>query len=165
VSVKTLRQFGCECFVLIPDHERSKLDKKSRKGIFVGYDVEEQGYRVYISEKRQVEVSCNVLFKENFEFDTNSTEIYLSNENQNLNEEKSGHENERQEESNEESSDDNESYESTEETSEEELKEIENVESNSLNQGRNLRDRRHIKPPSRFNDYHTGFIGEVENVY
>ena len=66
INTKTMKSLGCDCFVLTPDHQRQKLDKKSTKGVFVGDDTEEQGYRVYIPEKHHIEVSCNVLFDEKF---------------------------------------------------------------------------------------------------
>ena len=64
VSLHSMKSFGCECYMMIPDHQRQKMNEKSKKGIFVGYDIEEQGYRIYFPDKRQVEVSCNVLFNE-----------------------------------------------------------------------------------------------------
>ena len=78
ISVKQLKSFGCECYVLSPECQRKKLDKKSSYGIFVGYDVEEQGFRVYIPEKGEVDVSCNVLFKEKFNLKESTVELNLS---------------------------------------------------------------------------------------
>jgi len=39
-SVAHLKVFGSECFMHIPDEERTKLQPKSRKCIFLGYDME-----------------------------------------------------------------------------------------------------------------------------
>jgi len=47
VSYDHLRVFGCRAFVHVPKDERSKLDKKTRKYIFIGYGEDEFGYRFY----------------------------------------------------------------------------------------------------------------------
>lgn len=169
VSIKTLKQFGCECFILKPDHQRKKLDKKSYNGVFVGYDVEEQGYRVYVPEKQRVEVSCNVLFKENFDFDSYSTEINLNEinacqENKTEKEETATTEenSECDADGQEESENEDMSYDSAEEPSEDEFGKIEHVPTPS-DRKISLRDRKKIKPPERFGFY-SSFIGEVENM-
>lgn len=61
--------------MLTPDHQRQKLDKKSKKGIFVGYDLEEHGYRIYLQNERSVEVSCNVIFNEKITSEESCMEI------------------------------------------------------------------------------------------
>ena len=38
LSVSYFRIFACVCYVFVPDHLRSKIDKKAIKCIFVGYD-------------------------------------------------------------------------------------------------------------------------------
>lgn len=63
--ISHLRVFGCDAFVHIPDADRTKLQNKSRKGIFIGYDELKQGYRVYDIETKKVIVSRDVLFNEN----------------------------------------------------------------------------------------------------
>ena len=47
VKYDHLRVFGCKAFVHVPKDERSKLDAKSRKCIFIGYGKNEFGYRFY----------------------------------------------------------------------------------------------------------------------
>lgn len=42
-----LHPFGCEVYVHIPKEKRRKLDEKAEKKIFVGYDEESKGYRIY----------------------------------------------------------------------------------------------------------------------
>ncbi|GMI77806.1 hypothetical protein HRI_001449800 [Hibiscus trionum] len=37
-TVSHLKVFGCVCYVFVPDHQRSKFDKKAIRCIFVGYD-------------------------------------------------------------------------------------------------------------------------------
>ena len=49
-NINHLRVFGTECFVHIPKCNRKKWDRKSIKGILVGYSGEKDGYRVYIKE-------------------------------------------------------------------------------------------------------------------
>lgn len=64
-SVEHLRVFGADVFVHIPKEKRRKWNVKARKGIFVGYDDNIKGYRVYIPDDRKIEVSRDVVFKEN----------------------------------------------------------------------------------------------------
>jgi hypothetical protein len=42
-SVKHFKVFGLICYVHIPDVQRTKLDAKARKCIFVGYDEKKKG--------------------------------------------------------------------------------------------------------------------------
>ncbi len=46
VEVGHLRVFGCTAFVHIDPSERSKLDAKSRKMVFIGYPRGVKGYRL-----------------------------------------------------------------------------------------------------------------------
>ncbi|GFS67038.1 retrovirus-related Pol polyprotein from transposon TNT 1-94 [Trichonephila clavipes] len=46
ISIDHLRVFGTECFVHVPQQKRRKWDKKSVKGLFVGYIGEKDGYRI-----------------------------------------------------------------------------------------------------------------------
>ena len=56
-SVAHLKVFGSECFMHIPDEERTKLEPKSRKCIFLGYDMESKAYRLYDPQARKVRLS------------------------------------------------------------------------------------------------------------
>jgi len=47
VSYSHLRVFGCKAFVHEPKDEKSKLDAKTIKCIFIGYGHDEFGYRFY----------------------------------------------------------------------------------------------------------------------
>ena len=58
-----LKVFGTECYKHIPKQKRQKWDVKSEKGILVGYSLND-GYRVWISSKKSVELSGDVVFKE-----------------------------------------------------------------------------------------------------
>ena len=47
VSYRHLRVFGCKAFVHTPKDERLKLDMKTRPCGFIGYGLDEFGYRFY----------------------------------------------------------------------------------------------------------------------
>jgi transposase InsO family protein len=57
LSLRHLRIFGCMVFVHIPERYRSKLESRSERGVYVGYDDSTKGYRVYLPHKRTVTVS------------------------------------------------------------------------------------------------------------
>lgn len=63
VDYSKLHAFGSEVFVHIPKQKRRKFDNKSRKGVFVGYDEEVKGYRIYFRDTDTVEISRDVIFK------------------------------------------------------------------------------------------------------
>lgn len=54
--------FGCKVFVHVPKQRRKKWDSKSQAGIFVGYDSNVKGYRVYFQNQNKVEISRDVVF-------------------------------------------------------------------------------------------------------
>jgi len=64
-TLNHVKVFGCEAFVHVPDQKRSKLDPKSHKLIFVGYDKNSTNYRLYDPESRKITISRNVVFNEN----------------------------------------------------------------------------------------------------
>ena len=59
-----LKVFGCLAYAHIPDGQRRKLDKKSRKLRFVGYSKESKGYRLMDDKTSKVCVSRDVTFNE-----------------------------------------------------------------------------------------------------
>lgn len=63
-DLSVLRVFGSEVFVHIPQEKRRKLNAKSKKGVFVGYEENCKGYRVWIPNERKIEVSRDVVIKE-----------------------------------------------------------------------------------------------------
>lgn len=161
MDVKKLKSFGCDCYVLIEFHKRAKIDKKSKKGIFVGYDLDSPCYRIYIPEENDIASSDNVIFDEKIKIDRNFTEIETEIQSENL-DENSEHESDSESEVS-----DNEYSQSSENEPENE-----NIENQTQNR---LRDRRSLKPPTKLNDYITdcfdnqsypniAMIGEVEDI-
>ncbi|CAJ2628405.1 unnamed protein product [Trifolium pratense] len=64
VSYGYLRVFGCRAFVHIPRDERSKLDKKSKQCLFMGYGNEQFGYRLWDPVDKKIVRSRDVKFLE-----------------------------------------------------------------------------------------------------
>jgi transposase InsO family protein len=63
-GVKHLKVFGCLCYTHIPSSLRQKWDSKAGKGVFVGYDSCEKGYRVYDLKSEKIVLSRSVIFSE-----------------------------------------------------------------------------------------------------
>ena len=51
-------------YVHVPKEKRAKLERSSKKGIFVGYSDCLKAYQVYIPGQRHIEVSRDVIFHE-----------------------------------------------------------------------------------------------------
>jgi hypothetical protein len=62
-DVSNLRTFGARAYVHIPGQLRSKLDSKTAKGVMVGYEPRNKGYRVYL-DSGSMTVGKNVVFDE-----------------------------------------------------------------------------------------------------
>uniref|UniRef100_A0AAV1U369 Integrase catalytic domain-containing protein n=1 Tax=Peronospora matthiolae TaxID=2874970 RepID=A0AAV1U369_9STRA len=63
-SVKHMRIFGCQAYILTPKEKRLKWDPKARAGLFLGYEEVSKAYRVYDIEAGQVMISRDVNFDE-----------------------------------------------------------------------------------------------------
>ncbi|KAG8491616.1 hypothetical protein CXB51_014995 [Gossypium anomalum] len=63
-SVSHLKVFGCLCYALIPAERRTKLERRSAPGIFVGYSSTKKGYRVYDPSTKKILVSRDIKFDE-----------------------------------------------------------------------------------------------------
>ena len=64
VSYKQLRVFGCRAYVYILKDERSKLDDKAKKCIFLNYGREKFRYRLWNPVARKLIRSTDVVFLE-----------------------------------------------------------------------------------------------------
>ncbi|KAE8676041.1 hypothetical protein F3Y22_tig00111634pilonHSYRG00007 [Hibiscus syriacus] len=63
-TVSYFRVFGCVCYVFVPDHLRSKFDKKAVRCIFVGYDSQRKGWKCCDQISGRCYTSRNVVFDE-----------------------------------------------------------------------------------------------------
>ena len=64
ISYDHLRVFGCKTFVHIPKDERSKFDVKTRHCIFIGYGMDEFGYKFYDPVNKKMIRSRDAVFVE-----------------------------------------------------------------------------------------------------
>lgn len=62
------KNFGCVCYVHNPKSQRSKLDPKALKCIFLGYALSIEGYKCYHPPTRHRLVSMDATFHESFFF-------------------------------------------------------------------------------------------------
>ena len=59
-----LKVFGCIAYVHVPDELHTKLDPKAEKCVFIGYSLEQKGYRCYNPLTHKLRVSRDVVFDE-----------------------------------------------------------------------------------------------------
>jgi hypothetical protein len=64
VNYSFMNTFGCETFVHIDKENRTKLEAKSKKCTFIGYSVNDFGYRLWDYENHKVIRSRDVVFNE-----------------------------------------------------------------------------------------------------
>jgi hypothetical protein len=64
VNYSFLKTFGCEAFVHIVKENRTKLEAKSKKCTFIGYRVNDFGYRLWDYENNKIIRSRDVIFNE-----------------------------------------------------------------------------------------------------
>jgi hypothetical protein len=65
VNYSFLKTFDCESFVHIDKENRTKLEAKSKKYMFIGYSVNNFGYFLWDYENLKIIRSRNVIFNEN----------------------------------------------------------------------------------------------------
>jgi hypothetical protein len=53
-DVSHLKVFGYIAYVHVPDEKKSKLDPKAEKCIFIGYSLEQKGYRCFNPPTRKL---------------------------------------------------------------------------------------------------------------
>ena len=63
-DVSHLRIFGSIAYKHVPEQERTKLDDRSEKLVFIGYDGKSKGYKLYDPVNRKIVVSRDVMFDE-----------------------------------------------------------------------------------------------------
>ena len=63
-KVKYFRIFGSKCFILNTKESLDKFDTKADEGIFMGYSLRSNAYRVYNKTTRTIEESLHVKFNE-----------------------------------------------------------------------------------------------------
>ncbi|WP_208972683.1 hypothetical protein, partial [Escherichia coli] len=57
-----LKVFGCIVYVHVPNELRTKLDPKAEKCVFIGYSLEQKGYKFNNPVTHQLRVSRDVVF-------------------------------------------------------------------------------------------------------
>ncbi|GJW77232.1 retrovirus-related pol polyprotein from transposon TNT 1-94 [Tanacetum coccineum] len=68
-TISHLRIFGSIAYFHVPSQRRFKLDDRSEKHVFVGYDKQSKGYKLYNPITRKVVVSRDVEFDEEGSWD------------------------------------------------------------------------------------------------
>ena len=63
-SVSHFKVFGCDAYVHISDHKRTKFDSKSKKCKFLGYSTQSKAYRLWDLESKSLVISRDVHFVE-----------------------------------------------------------------------------------------------------
>ena len=64
-DISNLRIFGCLAYVHVPRENRNKLDSKTQKCLFLGFDKETKAYCLYDHSRRKVIIRRDVVFEEN----------------------------------------------------------------------------------------------------
>ncbi|CAL2246759.1 unnamed protein product [Prunus armeniaca] len=59
------RIFSCVVFIHLHDHQRSKLDPRAEKCVFIGYAPHQKGYRCYHPPSQKIYTSMDAVFWEN----------------------------------------------------------------------------------------------------
>ena len=147
-AIQYLKVFGSIAYTHVPKQKRKKLDRKSRKGIFIGYSDEVKGYKIYFPETGKMSFHRNVIFQEDFADKKEKQDIDF--------EESEEHEGVVRLDSGKEMAVEDETIDEEKETILSQPLELENT-------NRRLRDRSKIRPPKRLDDYAAmAMISKVE---
>ena len=77
-TISHLKVFGSVAYAHVPDQRRTKLEDKSKRYIFIGYDEKTKGYKLLDPISKMVIVSRDVRVNEASEWDwNNSTEVNI----------------------------------------------------------------------------------------
>ncbi|KAG8474810.1 hypothetical protein CXB51_031511 [Gossypium anomalum] len=77
-TVSHLKVFDSEAYAHVPDQRRTKLEDKSKRFIFIGYDEKTKGYKLLDPISKKAVVSRDVRVNEASEWDwNNSTEVII----------------------------------------------------------------------------------------
>jgi hypothetical protein len=63
-SLQHIRVFGCDAYVHVPKENKSKLDKKVEKCIFIGYKDGVKGYKLWNPKTKKTVYSRDAVFRE-----------------------------------------------------------------------------------------------------
>uniref|UniRef100_A0A803P9Z5 GAG-pre-integrase domain-containing protein n=1 Tax=Cannabis sativa TaxID=3483 RepID=A0A803P9Z5_CANSA len=74
LGISHLRVFKSIAYVHVPDQKRTKLDDKSEKYIFIGYDSRSKGYKLYNLITSKTIINRDVKFDEEDSWDWNTEE-------------------------------------------------------------------------------------------
>jgi hypothetical protein len=66
VNYSFIKTFGCEAYVHIDKENRTKLEEKSKKCTFIGYNVNDFGYRLWDYENNKIIRTRDDVFNEKF---------------------------------------------------------------------------------------------------
>ena len=80
IDFSKLRIFGCPGYVHVQSEERSKLDAKSRKCIFLGYAQGVKGYRLWDPVAKKKVISNDVVFDEAHMLKKDESELPIENQ-------------------------------------------------------------------------------------
>jgi hypothetical protein len=66
IDYSSLKIFGCPAYVHVQSGERTKLDPKSRKCTFLGFEKGVKGYRLWDPVSKKKVINKDVIFDETF---------------------------------------------------------------------------------------------------
>ncbi|MCO5604181.1 hypothetical protein L7F22_058342 [Adiantum nelumboides] len=75
-NVSTLKVIECVAYMHILDEKRKKLDVKSEKCVFTGYDMYSKGYRLVNPDIKKIHISRDVIFDESDRWFKNTSSSY-----------------------------------------------------------------------------------------